>query len=215
MFSRQLIENGVETFINISTDKAANPISVLGYSKRIAERLTASYDDRAYISVRFGNVLGSQGAFLRIFREQVSRGGPITVTDENVTRYLMTISEGRTTYSSSRSSWQEWRSSGSRYGRTSPKLTTLQREWRPRARPPIEIIYTGLRPGEKLHEELFGDGEVIRPTPHPSISSCAVDPLHPDIGWSLEVNSSADGVRDALRKFARSDKEFAPQDSRS
>ncbi|MEY3817973.1 MAG: polysaccharide biosynthesis protein CapD, partial [Actinomycetota bacterium] len=88
---------GVEVFVNISTDKAANPISVLGYSKRIAERLTADFAFSSgggkYISVRFGNVLGSRGSVLMSFRDQIAKGGPVTVTHRGVTRYFMTISE--------------------------------------------------------------------------------------------------------------------------
>ena len=88
---------GVEVFVNISTDKAANPISVLGFSKKIAERLTAdlasSTDQGKYISVRFGNVLGSRGSVLMSFRDQITKGGPVTVTHRGVTRYFMTISE--------------------------------------------------------------------------------------------------------------------------
>ena len=87
----------VQVFVNISTDKAANPISILGYSKRIAERLTAYFGantpDGKYISVRFGNVLGSRGSVLMSFRDQIEKGGPVTVTHLCVTRYFMTISE--------------------------------------------------------------------------------------------------------------------------
>ena len=88
---------GVGVFVNISTDKAANPISVLGYSKRIAERVTAAIGQSAksgkYMSVRFGNVLGSRGSVLMSFRDQIAKGGPLTVTHRGVTRYFMTISE--------------------------------------------------------------------------------------------------------------------------
>ena len=87
---------GVATFVNISTDKAANPISVLGYSKRIAERLTAQMaaeTDGTYLSVRFGNVLGSRGSVLTAFASQIEVGGPVTVTDPDVTRYFMTVQE--------------------------------------------------------------------------------------------------------------------------
>ena len=87
---------GVERFVNISTDKAANPSSVLGYSKRITERLTAprrAPRDGTFLSVRFGNVLGSRGSVLTAFAAQIAAGGPITVTHPDVTRYFMTIQE--------------------------------------------------------------------------------------------------------------------------
>ena len=86
----------VSRFVNVSTDKAADPTSVLGYTKRIAERLTAWYSgerDGTYVSVRFGNVLGSRGSFLTAFRSQVASGGPVTVTHPDVTRYFMTVEE--------------------------------------------------------------------------------------------------------------------------
>ena len=87
---------GVECFVNISTDKAANPCSILGYSKRVAEGLTAGLDDEAfgrYLSVRFGNVLGSRGSFLTAFQKQLELGGPLTVTHPDVTRFFMTVEE--------------------------------------------------------------------------------------------------------------------------
>ena len=87
---------GVESFVNISTDKAADPVSVLGYSKRIGERLTAhmaSQSDGTYLSVRFGNVLGSRGSVLTALLAQVDNGGPVTVTHPDATRYFMTVDE--------------------------------------------------------------------------------------------------------------------------
>jgi FlaA1/EpsC-like NDP-sugar epimerase len=90
------VRSGVERFVNISTDKAANPISVLGYSKRAAELITSQIATTAagsYMSVRFGNVLGSSGSFIHAFRAQIENGGPVTVTDRDVTRYFKTIPE--------------------------------------------------------------------------------------------------------------------------
>src|SRR5690606_37119803 len=90
------VAHGVEKFVNISTDKAANPASVLGYSKRVAERLTAARArcaDGTYLSVRFGNVLGSRGSVLTAFAKQIANGGPVTVTHPEVTRFFMTIEE--------------------------------------------------------------------------------------------------------------------------
>nr|BFE74917.1 hypothetical protein GCM10020092_082180 [Actinoplanes digitatis] len=90
------LRHGVDRLVNISTDKAADPTSVLGYSKRITERLTAAADESApgtYCSVRFGNVLGSRGSVLTAFTAQVESGGPITVTDPDVSRFFMTVQE--------------------------------------------------------------------------------------------------------------------------
>ena len=89
-------EAEVEKFVNISTDKAAAPVSVLGFSKRIAERLTSYMSGQAagiYLSVRFGNVLGSRGSFLTSVSAQIAAGGPVTITDPHVTRYFMTVGE--------------------------------------------------------------------------------------------------------------------------
>ena len=88
--------NGCERFVNVSTDKAADPTSVLGWTKRTAEQLTAWYAKGAqgtYLSVRFGNVLGSRGSMLHTFTSQIRSGGPVTVTHPDVTRYFMTIPE--------------------------------------------------------------------------------------------------------------------------
>src|SRR5690606_27405114 len=90
------VEHDVTHFVNISTDKAAQPTSVLGRTKRLAEQLTAAAAGQGagtYISVRFGNVLGSRGSVLPLFREQIAHGGPVTVTDPEVRRYFMTIPE--------------------------------------------------------------------------------------------------------------------------
>jgi FlaA1/EpsC-like NDP-sugar epimerase len=87
---------GVTHFINVSTDKAADPVNVLGHTKRTAEQLTATYAQRGtgrYLSVRFGNVLGSRGSVLETFAAQIARGGPVTITHPEVTRYFMTIPE--------------------------------------------------------------------------------------------------------------------------
>ena len=89
-------EVGVEVFVNVSTDKAANPTTVLGHSKRMAEKMTAwmsRHADGRYTSVRFGNVFGSRGSMLPLFTDQIRRGGPVTVTDREATRYFMTIPE--------------------------------------------------------------------------------------------------------------------------
>ena len=93
---RSAVQFGVERFVNISTDKAADPVNMLGQTKRLAERLTAgasSIGGGTFISVRFGNVLGSRGSVLNTFQKQIESGGPITITDPDVTRYFMTVQE--------------------------------------------------------------------------------------------------------------------------
>ena len=108
-------------FVNISTDKAADPVSVLGYTKRIAERLTAARrragPSGTYLSVRFGNVLGSRGSVLGAFRAQIEQGGPITVTDPDVTRYFMTVEEAVQLVIQAGAIGRERRGPGARHGR--------------------------------------------------------------------------------------------------
>jgi FlaA1/EpsC-like NDP-sugar epimerase len=186
-------EAGVDLFVNISTDKAANPSSVLGYSKRVAERITASFastaDHGTYVSVRFGNVLGSRGSMLPAFKAMIAAGGPLTVTEPNVTRFFMTIPE----------SVQLVIQAGA-IGRPGEvlvldmgdpiRIDDVARMMIRESGKPIEIVYTGLRQGEKLHEELFGDDESdVRPV-HPLISHVAVPTI--DLQDIIEIDADAE-----------------------
>lgn len=172
---------GVTTFVNISTDKAANPTCALGSSKRIAERLTAHFAEETgqrYVSVRFGNVLGSRGSVLTIFKKQAELGGPITVTDPGVTRYFMTVQEAtRLTVLAAA------------IGRPGEvlvldmgapvRIADVARRFAQQQTPELPVVFTGLRAGEKLHEQLFGESEVdLRPV-HPLVSHVPVPPLSP------------------------------------
>ena len=173
--------SGVSRFVNISTDKAANPCSALGYSKRIAERLTAEVAARSegtYLSVRFGNVLGSRGSVLTAFRAQIEAGGPVTVTDPDVTRFFMTVPEAVQLVIQAGAIGRDGEVLILDMGQPVRIATVAQRlvEQADRA---VKIVYTGLRPGEKLHEELFGDGEVDSRPRHPLISHTPVPPIDP------------------------------------
>ena len=159
---------GVARLVNVSTDKAADPASVLGFVKRICERLTADVAGRTglpYVSVRFGNVLGSRGSMLGVFERQIRDGGPITVTDPDVSRYFMTRRGGGRPDDPGRRDRPARRGARARHGRARADRR------RRRAHDPAvvvddPIVYTGLRPGEKLHEVLFGAGEIdARPEP--------------------------------------------------
>jgi FlaA1/EpsC-like NDP-sugar epimerase len=180
---------GVERFINISTDKAANPVSVLGYSKRITERLTAhasTQGEGTYLSVRFGNVLGSRGSVLMAFAAQIAAGGPITVTDPEVTRYFMTIQEAVQLVIQAAAIGRDGEALVLEMGR--PVLIAhVAKQMAEAANSPIEIVYTGLRPGEKLHEDLFGDGEKDDRPLHPLISHVAVPALRPEDARALDA----------------------------
>ena len=185
----------VDRFVNISTDKAANPISVLGLSKRVGERLVAHAAKTtagAFLSVRFGNVLGSRGSVLTTFAEQLSAGIPITVTDPEVTRYFMTIPEAvqLVLYAAAVGCPGEVlvldMGEPVRIADVAHQLMAL-------AGSSVEIVYTGLRDGEKLHEELFGAGEIDRRPIHPLISQVEVPVVDPEYlaGHEATVGAAA------------------------
>jgi len=168
------ISNGVEKFILLSTDKAVNPTSVMGASKRVAEMVSQSLNgvgDTKFITVRFGNVLGSQGSVVPKFREQIEKGGPITVTSTEITRYFMSIPEA-----------SQLVLQGALMGEggeifvldmgTPIRIANLAKDMirlSGLSESEIAIVYTGLRPGEKMYEELLGDGESAIETPHPKL----------------------------------------------
>ena len=157
---------GVETFVNISTDKAAAPTSELGRSKRIAERLVSGFAAKSpgtYLSVRFGNVLGSRGSVLMSFQEQIRQGGPITVTDPEVRRFFMTIPEACQLVLQAATIGEDGYVMVLDMGEP-VRIVDIARSLVAMSNQNTEIVYTGLREGEKLDEELFGDyeGTVIR-----------------------------------------------------
>jgi len=196
------LEHGVDRFVNISTDKAADPTSVLGWTKRIGERLTADAALRAragqnYISVRFGNVLGSRGSVLTAFESQVRSGGPITVTHPEVTRYFMTIEEAArlTVYAGA-------------IGRPGEvlvldmgdpvRILDVANRFAQRSDPPVEVVFTSLRHGEKVHEVLFAADERDRRPIHPLISHVEV----PRLDWSSCVDPGDVGDASVIARVA-------------
>lgn len=157
---------GVEHFVNISTDKAAAPTSELGRSKRIAERLVsrfAAQSNGTYLSVRFGNVLGSRGSVLLSFQEQIRRGGPVTVTDPEVRRFFMTIPEACQLVLQAAAIGEDGYVMVLDMGEP-VRIVDIARSLVAMSNRDTEIVFTGLRDGEKLDEELFGDyeGTVVR-----------------------------------------------------
>ncbi|MGZ4485674.1 MAG: polysaccharide biosynthesis protein [Nocardioidaceae bacterium] len=166
------IAHDVERFVLISTDKAANPASVLGATKRLAELVLRAHQGSSTVlcAVRFGNVLGSRGSLLHVIREQLSFGSGVTVTHPDVTRFFMTIEEavglvleaarmadGTATYVLDMGQ--------------PVRIVDLVRNFADLLNVrDVDFRFTGLRPGEKLHEELFGEDEVRLPTDHPRIS---------------------------------------------
>lgn len=170
------VEYGVEHFVNVSTDKAADPISVLGASKRITERLTAHAAERAdgsFLSVRFGNVLGSRGSVLPLFRAQIEAGGPVTVTHEDVTRFFMTIEEAVQLVIQAGALGHGGDVLVLDMGEP-VRIAEVAGRLIAQSGKDISIEYTGLRPGEKLHEVLLGPTELVSTQIHPLISHVPV-----------------------------------------
>jgi FlaA1/EpsC-like NDP-sugar epimerase len=173
------VEFGVGHFVNVSTDKAADPTSVLGYTKRIAERLTAEVGARAdgkYLSVRFGNVLGSRGSVLETFRRQIVDGGPVTVTSREVTRFFMTVQEAVQLVIQAGAIGGDGQALVLEMGEP-VRIADVARRLVAESPRHVEIVFTGLRPGEKSDEVLFGTGERPRRSSHPLIMSVEVPPL--------------------------------------
>ncbi|MGD0711227.1 MAG: nucleoside-diphosphate sugar epimerase/dehydratase [Bacteroidales bacterium] len=169
------ITYNVEKFVMISTDKAVYPTSVMGASKRIAEIYTQSMNKlnkTKFITTRFGNVLGSSGSVIPLFKEQIEKGGPITITDPNVTRYFMTIPEACSLVLEAGVMGKGGEIFIFDMGK-SVKIVDLAKKMIQLSGltlgKDIQITYTGLRPGEKLYEELLNDKENTIPTHHPQI----------------------------------------------
>jgi FlaA1/EpsC-like NDP-sugar epimerase len=177
-------EFGVEQFVLISTDKAASPKNLLGQSKAVCEWIVESFalrEDVAtrFVAVRFGNVLGSSGSVIPIFRRQIERGGPVTVTNAEMTRFFMTIPEAASLVVQA----------GAMGGRGQVyvldmgepvKIIDLARQMiqlSGKDESQIPIVITGTRAGEKLHEVLWDDGEAVGPTSHPKIMRAARPPI--------------------------------------
>ncbi|MFI5892304.1 polysaccharide biosynthesis protein [Actinoplanes sp. NPDC051513] len=181
----------VERFVNISTDKAADPVSVLGYSKRITERLTAyvaRHSPGSFLSVRFGNVLGSRGSVFTTFSAQIADGGPVTVTHPDVTRYFMTTQEAVHLVIQAAAIGRDGEALVLEMGEP-VRIAEVARQMVDLAPSEVEIRYTGLRPGEKLSEVLFGEGETdVRPF-HPLISHVTVPPLDPAAVRGIDANA--------------------------
>jgi FlaA1/EpsC-like NDP-sugar epimerase len=205
---------GVESFVNISTDKAADPVSVLGYSKRVAERLTASMAARAsgsYMSVRFGNVLGSRGSVLTALSAQVAAGGPVTVTHPDVTRYFMTADEAVQLVLQAAVIGSSGEVLVLDMGEP-VRIADIARRLAAGAPHPVDIVFTGLRPGEKLAEDLLGQGEVDNRPHHPLIRHAIVTQLPPERLSTLDLSDEPARLRQILAGWAggRAGQELEP-----
>jgi len=195
---------GVESFVNISTDKAADPVSVLGYSKRVAEGLTAHTARQAtgrYLSVRFGNVLGSRGSFLTALSAQAASGGPLTVTHPQVSRYFMTAAEAVQLVLQAAVIGRDGEVLVLDMGEQM-RIADIARRLAASTPGQVDIVFTGLRPGEKLAESLLGDGESGEEVHHPQIRHVPVPPLAPEFVTGLDPGLPADELRAALARCA-------------
>jgi FlaA1/EpsC-like NDP-sugar epimerase len=193
-------DHGVQSFINISTDKAANPVSVLGYSKRITERLTAhmsAQTGRTYLSVRFGNVLGSRGSVLTALSAQVAAGGPITVTDPDVSRYFMLADEAVHLVLQAAVIGRGGEVLVLDMGEP-VRIADMARRLAASTDRELEVVFTGLRPGEKLTEECLGHGETDHRPCHPLICQVPVPALDPGEVTGLDPDTDPGSLRQIL-----------------
>jgi FlaA1/EpsC-like NDP-sugar epimerase len=187
VLSRVAGETAVRVFVLVSTDKAVSPATVMGASKALAEYAVEAESQRfpgtRFATVRFGNVLGSSGSVVPIFRRQIARGGPVTVTDERMTRYFMTIPEAVQLIIRSGSLGSGGEIFVLDMGEP-VSIMQLARDMielsglRPGVDIAVEVV--GRRPGEKLHEELFNPHERPQPTPAEKIQRAGRDPLDPE-----------------------------------
>jgi FlaA1/EpsC-like NDP-sugar epimerase len=215
---------GATKFVLVSTDKAVNPTNVMGASKRLAElacQALSSAGSTQFVTVRFGNVLGSAGSVIPRFREQIARGGPVTVTDERMQRYFMSIPEAAQLVLQAALMGK----GGEIYvlDMGAPvrivELARLLINLSGYTEQDIGIAYTGLRPGEKLYEELLADAESTLPTPHPKLRVARAQGsadgalIEAVLAWIAAARDpDAAAVRERLRAWVP---EYAPAKSSS
>jgi FlaA1/EpsC-like NDP-sugar epimerase len=190
--ARTAIDHGVQEFVLISTDKAVNPANVMGTTKRLAEMacqaLQVKPSATRFVMVRFGNVLGSSGSVIPKFREQIAKGGPVTVTHPDIIRYFMLIPEAAQLVLQAAAQGQGGEIFVLDMGEP-VNITDLARDMIRLSgftEDDIKIEFTGLRPGEKLYEELLADGETTLPTPHPKLRVMKAEQA-PDAAWLAEL----------------------------
>jgi len=182
----QASENGVKKFILVSTDKAVKPANVMGATKRVAEMIVCArskVSDMEFAVVRFGNVLGSRGSLVPLISKQIARGGPVTLTHPEMTRYFMTIPEAAQLILQAGSMGRNGEIFVLDMGqpvKIADLINDIIRMHGLVRGQDIDVKETGMRPGEKLHEELYFANEKVSPSTHPKIF---VADQHADVPW--------------------------------
>jgi FlaA1/EpsC-like NDP-sugar epimerase len=210
------LKYGITHFVNISTDKAVNPTSVMGASKRMVEYLVQDaaancQPGQTFVSVRFGNVLGSRGSVIPVFKSQINAGGPVTVTHPDMVRYFMTIPEASQLVLQAAGQGRNGEVYILNMGQP-VKIVDLARDliklsgFEPDV--DIPIVFTGTRPGEKLFEELMTSDELSRSTPHEKIFVAMAEPFsHMELHHAIDLlqeaalNSDHRRIREGLENF--------------